>query len=152
MIVSRGKFAVGIGAFWAFALAAGSAWADPCKAIPDRGPPPAWIKPGEEFSGLVRYVGDGDSICIGSTADPAAWVEIRLEDFFAPELSEPGGSAAKAEMELLTRGQTVSCRVTTAGRAISYDRVVATCRVRGRSLGDSMRAAGITEAGRGWRP
>jgi micrococcal nuclease len=152
MHVSSGKYVVGFAAFWVIALAAGSAWADPCKAIPDRGPAPAWIRPGTEFSGLVRYVGDGDSICLGATAVPSTWVEVRLEDFYAPELSEPGGGAAKAAMERLAAGQTATCQVTTTGRAISYDRVVATCRVRGRSLGDSMRAAGVTEAGRGLRP
>ena len=145
MVTTCGKFAFGLGAFAAFALAAGSASADPCTAIPDRGPPPAWIKPGAQFSGLVWYVGDGDSICVGATGDPSTWVEVRLEDFYAPELSEPGGSAAKAVMERLAAGQTATCQVTTTGRRISYDRVVATCRVRGRDLADQMREQGVVE-------
>ncbi len=39
----------------------------------------------------VRYVGDGDSLCVGKTTDPNAWIEVRLADFNAPELHEDGG-------------------------------------------------------------
>lgn len=54
------------------------AYADPCKA-----PLPA--QAGVQFSGTVRYVGDGDSLCVGRTADPNTWIEVRLADFNAPE-------------------------------------------------------------------
>ena len=33
------------------------------------------------------------------------------------------------------------------GRVVVYDRVIATCRVNGRRVGDLMRAAGVREGG-----
>lgn len=133
------------------ALLAAPALADPCKAIPDRGPAPSWARAGFTISGPVRYVGDGDSICVSASADPRTWVEIRLADWYAPELSEPGGRDAKSVMERITRGQQVSCMAVRGdgGRVVSYDRLVAVCRIRGVSLGDLMRRQGQSEGGRG---
>jgi micrococcal nuclease len=131
------------------ALTATEAHADPCQAIPDKGPAPSWIKPGAEFTGQVRYVGDGDSLCVGSSPDPRTWVEVRLEDFYAPELSEPGGREAKAAMSRIAMGRTVRCVVTRRGRVRSWDRVVATCRLNGRGLREHMKSAGVAEGGRG---
>jgi micrococcal nuclease len=111
--------------------------ADPCE-----GPLPA---PGTSFSGQVRYVGDGDSLCVGSASDPRLWIEVRIADFYAPELHAPGGGQAKAELERLALGRTVQCR---AGHR-SYDRVVARCTLDGRSLGELMRRAGVREGGNG---
>jgi len=54
-------------------LAAAAARADPCEA-----PLPRF---GESFVGVVRYVGDGDSLCVGPTLDPTSWIEVRLADF-----------------------------------------------------------------------
>jgi hypothetical protein len=54
---------------------AGPALADPCKAIPDRGPAPAWLAPGARFSGPVVYVGDGDSLCVAVGPGASSWVE-----------------------------------------------------------------------------
>ena len=118
-------------------LAPATAWADPCVA-----PLP---KPGTVFSGPVRYVGDGDSLCVGRTADPATWVEVRLADFYAPELAAPGGGEAKAALSAIAQGRTLKCR---AGRR-SYDRVIARCTLGGASLGDLLRRRGIAEGGRG---
>jgi endonuclease YncB( thermonuclease family) len=118
-------------------LAAFPAFADPCIA-----PLP---RPGVKFSGVVRYVGDGDSLCVGATADPETWIEVRIADFYAPELNAPGGKAAKAALSRIARGKHAQC---VAGRR-SYDRVVAKCYLRGRSLGASMRAAGVREGGNG---
>lgn len=120
------------------------ALADPCTAhLP---------APGRAFSGPVVYVGDGDSLCVaavkGRELDPATWVEVRLADFYAPELAEPGGESAKRGLSRLALDRQVVCR---AG-ARSYDRVVAVCRRDGRALGDLMRAAGQTEGGNGWKP
>lgn len=75
-----------------------AAKADPCKAIPDRGPMPSYLHRGAQFSGPVVYVGDGDSLCVAVGQGPANWVEIRLEDFYAPELHSPTGPAAKAAL------------------------------------------------------
>jgi micrococcal nuclease len=116
---------------------ASPALADPCTAPL----PPA----GTEFSGVVRYVGDGDSLCVGPAADPTTWIEVRLADFYAPELRAPGGEAAKATLTQLVKGRHAACA---AGRR-SYDRVVAQCTVNGHDIGNLMRAAGVREGGNG---
>lgn len=113
------------------------AFADPCTA-----PLP---KAGTEFSGPVRYVGDGDSLCVGATADPRTWVEVRLADFYAPELKAPQGRRAKAALSQLALGRRLDCK---SGKR-SYDRVVANCRLRGAAVGDLLRKRGVPEGGRG---
>lgn len=118
------------------------AFADPCE-----GPLPRTA--GAEFSGVVRYVGDGDSLCVGNSSDPATWIEVRLADFNAPELHRDGGAAAKIALESLAMGQNAQC-VATRGRnrrVVSYDRVIAVCRIGGRRIGDALRAAGVREGG-----
>lgn len=135
-------------AFLLVIAAASPALADPCKAIPDRGPTPEIAKPGKSFRGRVVYIGDGDGICVATGLSQTSWIEVRLDDFYAPELREPGGEAAKAALTRLAYGREVTCL---AG-ARSYDRVVAVCRRRdGESLGDLMRRAGVTEGGRAYR-
>lgn len=117
----------------------GSALADPCTAtLPTAG---------TNFSGQVRYVGDGDSLCVGTSSDPNSWIEVRVADFYAAELHSPGGKEAKAALEQIAMGRSVQC---IAGKR-SYDRVVARCSIAGFALGDLMRRAGIPEGGRGRR-
>lgn len=130
------------------ALVAGAARADPCKAIPERGPMPAGLAAGETFSGPVVYVGDGDSLCVGLGPHPERWVEVRLADVYAPELHEPQGAQAKAILARVAMGRRLSC----VADHRSYDRVVAVCRLEGRLLSDRLRAAGAPEGGRGQRP
>jgi len=113
------------------------AWADPCVA-----PLP---RPGSSFGGTVRYIGDGDSLCVGPTADPQTWVEVRVADYYAAELHAPGGREAKAALERIALGKPVQC---TAGKR-SYDRTVAVCTLGGDSIADLMRRAGVAEGGRG---
>jgi endonuclease YncB( thermonuclease family) len=118
------------------------AWADPCEgALPRRA--------GETFSGQVRYIGDGDSLCVGNSTDPATWVEVRLADFNAPELHSDLGQAAKTALERLAMGQQARCVATRGrnGRVVSYDRVIAICSIGGRRLGDALRASGAREGG-----
>lgn len=119
-----------------------SAWASPALADPCEGALPA---KGVNFSGVVRYVGDGDGLCIGPAGRPERWIEIRLADFYAPELREPGGGDAKHRLEGLVLGKTLVCR---ASRR-SYDRVIAACTLGGRPLGYVLRRAGGVEGGRG---
>lgn len=121
----------------AFASVTTAAWADPCTA-----PLPS---AGTNFSGQVRYVGDGDSLCVGTSSDPSTWIEVRVADFYAPELHTPEGPKSKAALERIAMGRAVSC---TAGRR-SYDRVVAKCTIGGASIGELMRRAGVAEGGRG---
>jgi micrococcal nuclease len=126
----------------AFVLVAASAFpslalADPCTAkLP---------KSGTVFTGTVRYVGDGDSLYIGNSANPKTWIEVRIADFYAPELNSPGGKAAKSALQRITMGKPLHC---TAGKR-SYDRVVATCNLAGYSLANLMRLSGVAEGGRG---
>ena len=135
-----------VGALVAVAtLAAASAAADPCQAISDRGPLPAWLSRGSTFRGPVVYVGDGDSLCVAVGAGAANWVEVRLADFYAPEIREPAGPAAKAALERLAMGRQTECRADHR----SYDRIVARCAIAGHSIGDLLRAAGVQEGGRG---
>lgn len=128
------------------AVLGSAALADPCKAIPDHGPAPAYLAPGAAFSGQVVYVGDGDSLCVALGPRTDQWVEVRLADFYAPELHDPGGAQAKATLSHLAYGRRASC----IADHQSHDRMVATCRINGRSLGDMMRAAGVHEGGRAY--
>lgn len=108
------------------------ALADPCEA-------PLPVK-GTEFAGVVTYIVDGDGLCVG---EDEGGIEVRLADFNAIELKEPGGQAAKETLRTLTFGKRVEC---VAGKK-SYDRTVAACTLEGKQLGDLMRAAGVPEGG-----
>lgn len=114
---------------------AGAAKADPCEgALP---------KKGAAFDGMVRYVVDGDGLCVGGDQDPKTWIEVRLADFNAPELHGPGGAAARKALSALAMDKRTSC----VARHRSYDRVVATCKISGRPIGALMRERGIEEGG-----
>lgn len=128
----------------ALAMCAAPALADPCEARV------SGYKPGATVAGVIRYVGDGDGLCVGPGSDPLTWTEIRLADFFAPELNEPGGRRAKAALDRYI-GQRAVCTVRRGsnGSTRSYDRLIASCSVDGRSLANSLRQAGVTEGGRG---
>jgi endonuclease YncB( thermonuclease family) len=116
--------------------------ADPCEGrLPSRH--------GETFSGTVRYVGDGDSLCVGRTSNPNEWIEVRLADFDAPELREREGRRSRDILTSLSRGRLVECTATRGrrGRVVSHDRVIATCRIGGRRLGDLLRAQRAPQGG-----
>lgn len=119
------------------------AHADPCEA------PVSHFRAGDTFSGTIRYVGDGDSLCVGRSPDPATWIEVRLGDFDAPELGERRGEEAKAFLSEHL-GEDVTCVAGGGrrGRVVSYDRVIAVCRVERGRLGDLLRAGGSPEGGR----
>lgn len=123
-------------------LFSGVAFADPCTA-------PLLTREGAQFSGIVRYVGDGDSLCVGpANSGGASWVEVRLMDFSAPERGQPGGREATRALRAFALGQPVEC-VVTRGRTgnHSFDRTHAVCTVRGQRIGDALRAAGVREGG-----
>ncbi|AYG66117.1 nuclease [Rhizobium sp. CCGE531] len=115
----------------AFLCLVTSAFADPCEA-----PLPA--QAGVRFTGIVRYVGDGDGLCVGSTSDTNEWMEVRLADFDAPELHQPGGLVAKTTLERITLHREVTCTTERgrSGRVVSFDRVIARCRIGTDSIGD----------------
>jgi micrococcal nuclease len=128
---------------------AGTAAADPCKAIPDKGRAPSWVKPGAVFSGTVRYIIDGDGFCVGGSDDHSTWVEVRLVDFDAPELRDPGGASAKAALKSAIFGRRVSCSVQ-SGRSckpLSIDRVIARCTLEERSIASVLKTLGVVEGG-----
>lgn len=106
---------------------------------------PEYLHRGKHFTGPVVYVGDGDSLCVAVGRGPGAWVEVRLADFYAPEISEPSGPAAARALQRMTMGRVVSC----IADHRSYDRVAAVCWLDGVTLGDRLRAAGVQEGGRG---
>lgn len=118
------------------------AHADPCRA-----PLPA--QAGMRFSGTVQYEGDGDGLCVGRTANSDEWVEVRLADFDAPELHEPGGTAAKAALERISLHREITCTTERgrSGRVIPFDRVIARCRIGTDSVGDLFRQAGVVAGG-----
>jgi len=126
----------------ALLLAPAAAKADPCEGrLPGRA--------GEPFAGLVRYVGDGDSLCLGNTTDPATWIEVRLSDFDAPELHSATGRADRDRLARLVARRRLDCVAVRGrnGRVIVHDRVIASCRLNGRRVGDLLRAAGGREGG-----
>lgn len=131
----------------ALILSAGPALADPCKAIPDNGRLPPYLGAGKTFSGPVAYVGDGDSLCVAVGPGPAQWVEVRLADFYAPELGEPGGREATEALRSITAGAWVVC----VADHRSYDRAVARCTINGKPIGELMKARGVQQGGRGWK-
>lgn len=130
----------------ALSLLPTTAQADPCEARVTN------YQAGQVIAGRLMYVADGDSICIGEGRNPRHWVEVRLVDWSAPELSQRGGFEAKAVMDRL-RGAPVECTVRLGynGRTTSYDRVLASCLIAGVSAAEHMRRAGIVQGGRGVR-
>lgn len=80
------------------------------------------------IEGPARVV-DGDTLTIGKE-------RVRIQNFNAPELDQPGGPQVKARLEALTRGKTVHCDPRARDR---YGRLVARCDVNGLDLGRAMR-------------
>lgn len=127
-------------------LWASQAMADPCEAKV------TGYRAGTQVAGTVRYVGDADSLCIGTSPDPATWLEIRLADYYGPELNSPGGQAGKQALVNIAMSKPVVCTVQHSDhgtQTYSYDRLIAQCRIGPDSLGDLMRRAGVREGGNG---
>lgn len=138
---SRSAVSIGILALAGF-LAASPVVADPCEGrLPSRA--------GETFSGTVRYVGDGDSLCVGPSTSPNTWIEVRLADFDAPELSQPGGRQGRDTLVGIAMGRAATCTAVRgrSGRVVSHDRVIAVCRLGSRSVGDLLRREGARQGG-----
>jgi endonuclease YncB( thermonuclease family) len=129
-----------------FLLTPVAALADPCTAIPDNGPVPAFLSLGSSFGGPVVDVIDGDSLCVAvGPRRGIDWVEVRLADFYAPEFDSRTGPAAFAALKRIALGRQANC---VAGVG-TYDRIAARCQINGQPIGDLMRAAGIREGGAG---
>ena len=74
-----------------------------------------------DITGPVDYVYDGDTIKVAGQA-------IRLQGLDAEELSEPTGPAARAVMQQIVAGKTVTCL---PDGTYSYQRIVARCYIDG---------------------
>lgn len=122
-------------------MSAAPALADPCKALPDNGPAPSYPAFGATFSGPVAVVIDGTSLCVALGPGPENLVKVWLSDFYAPELRARGGPAAKAALERIALGKQAVCVANLKTR----DAIAARCRIDGRPIGDSLRAAGVVE-------
>ena len=77
--------------------------------------------------------------------DAALALVIRVLPGWWPGFQKNRTDNPKAALSRIVMGRRVEC---VAGKR-SYDRVVASCTLGGRSVGDLMRAAGIREGGRG---
>jgi endonuclease YncB( thermonuclease family) len=75
--------------------------------------------PGEEFSGTVTRVVDGDTFHVHGAAAP-----IRLWGVDAPEMTESLGAASKHLLERIIGAQVVYCKQMDRDR---YQRIVARC-------------------------
>lgn len=97
----------------------------------------------------MRYVSDGDSLCVGSVSNADEWIEVRLADFNAPELHSPLGSQLMRQREQIALGQQTTCRAVRgrSGRVVTYDRVIALCKIGNRSVRDLLRDQGSTQGG-----
>ncbi len=96
--------------------------------------------PGTAFEGPVEWVADGDSLCVSGDE---GLIEVRLADFDAPELSQPGGNEARAALRRIALGKPARCRALHT----SHDRIVARCVIDGTPLGQAMREAGAQSGG-----
>jgi endonuclease YncB( thermonuclease family) len=129
------------------ALAATAIIAAPASADPCEGELPT--KLGTNFSGLVKYVVDGDGICLGTSDDPIAWIEVRFSDFDAPEIGADAGREAKRMVQDKLFEKELSCTTSKGrnGKTRSYDRVLASCRMGAMSVAEILDEAGVPTGG-----
>jgi endonuclease YncB( thermonuclease family) len=123
------------------------AWALPAHADPCEGKLPS--KLGTVFTGTVRYVVDGDGFCVGSSSDPNTWIEVRMADFDAPELSTNEGKRGKDILAREIANREISCTTSKgrSGKTTTYDRVLAVCQVNGSRVADMLARAGALTGG-----
>lgn len=116
---------------------------------------------GVHRSTVARDIRRGKNIAPDVLAD-VTWQVLACvtpwPSFFSPSphrrlqtRARPSRSAARDAMIRITRGRQVTCRAVRGdgGRVVSYDRLIASCRIGGAGLGDLMRRAGVQEGGRG---
>ena len=92
---------------------------------------------GQSFSGPVRKVIDGMSLCLGDGPKAKRWIAVRLADLDAPGLRGPGGEGAKWALRRAAGGKQIVC----TAEHVEGRQVLATCTVDGVSLADLARKA-----------
>lgn len=68
---------------------------------------PAFAR-GAKFAGEIRDIIDGQTICVGRTPDPDAWVRVRLSDM---DLKNPGSRSARRALSRLGLGKYAVCTI-----------------------------------------
>ena len=92
----------------------------------------------DTFAGRVTRVVDGDTFWISSADE-----RIRVWGLDAPEIDDPGGSRATAELTSLIDGQELTCRQRDIDR---YGRIVGQCFLpNGRDITAAMIASGTAQ-------
>ena len=92
---------------------------------------------GQSFSGPVRKVIDGASLCLGDGPKAKRWIAVRLADLDAPDLRGPGGEGAKWALRRAAGGKQATC----TAEHVQGRQVLAVCTVDGTSLADLARKA-----------
>ena len=101
-----------------------------------------WLLPAcvlaEVWTGHVTHVSDGDTLWI-KPEDGSSARKVRLLGLDAPEICQPGGTAARMALQELVAGQPVQVRVNFQD---TYGRDLGNLRVAGRDVGALLVAAG----------
>ncbi len=92
---------------------------------------------GQSFSGPVRKVIDGGSLCLGDGPKAKRWIAVRLADLDAPALRGPGGEGAKWALRRAAGGKAAVC----TAEHVQGRQVLAVCTVDGVSLARLAREA-----------
>lgn len=101
----------------------------------------------EHFAGQVVRVYDGDTLTLQRSG--CGNINVRLQNWNAPELKEPFGWTQREALTSLAKYRRAQCVVVRGRRGYSsHGRPIARCSVRGRDLGESMRGLGFAEGGR----
>lgn len=106
-------------------------WVDFCEGC-------LFFQLGQQFLGMVCYVGDGDGLCVGNFSDLNIWIEVCLVDFDVFEFYVFDGCLFKLFFEQVVFGQNVICEVWCGwcGCVIVFDWVIVVCCVYGCLIGD----------------
>jgi endonuclease YncB( thermonuclease family) len=100
----------------------------------------------QTFAGQVVSVHDGDTMRVQRPG--CGSIRVRLGNWDAPELNQPGGRLQRDALTVLAKYRRATCTVV-RGRSgyASHGRPISKCRVRGRDVGESMARMGFQQGG-----